>query len=195
MSCTTTRRMIRSASLAEGRHENFGETGREPAKGSGHQEPAELNGRGWSPSINPNSRSGKPRRIYGDSTQPRVNERLDALSQDGASHNLSLLNEPGWALNVFWLPVSGRRACAVRSTRVSTRQSSPHPDWTCHAGTRWVTERITSPLAGEETHPNQNRNDRHERHHGHRPTRKEKTASRKRRSWLPEIFLPLDRSR
>ena len=148
MSCTTTRRMIRSASLAEGRHENFGETGREPAKGSGHQEPAELNGSGWSPSINPNSRSGKPRRIYGDSTQPRVNERLDALSQDGASHNLSLLNEPGWALNVFWLPVSGRRACAVRSTRVSTRQSSPHPDWTGHAGTRWVTERITSPWRG-----------------------------------------------
>ena len=105
------------------------------------------------------------------------------------------LTPSGWALNVFWLPVFGRRACTVRSTRVSTRQASPHPDWTGHAGSRWVTERITSPLAGEETHPNQNRNDRHERHHGHRPTRKEKTASRKRRSWLPEIFLPLDRSR
>jgi len=70
-----------------------------------------------------------------------------------------------------------------------------HPGRTGHAGTRWVTERIPSP-DGEGRHPNQNRNDRHERHHGRRPTRKQtKTAFRKTRSWLPEIFLPLDRSR
>ena len=66
---------------------------------------------------------------------------------------------------------------------------------THRAGTRWVTERITSP-AGEQSASGQKRNDRHERHHGRRPTRsKTKTAFEKKKGWLLEIALPLDRSR
>ena len=103
--------------------------------------------------------------------------RLDALPQDGASHYLSPLHEPGWALNVFWLP-DHREEGVRRALDESLKHGSlvRHPGPTRHAGTRWVTERITSP-AGEATHPNQNRNDRHERHHGRRPTRT-KTAFR-----------------
>jgi len=75
---------------------------------------------------------------------------LDALSQDGASHYLSPLNEHGWALNVFWLPVSGRRACAVRGRKSEHGSLVRHPGRTRHAGSRWVTERITSPKGERE---------------------------------------------
>jgi len=49
--------------------------------------------------------------------------------------------------------------------------------------------RITSP-GGEGMHPNQNRNDRHERHHGCRPPRPEKTKTAFKKSWLREILFP-----
>ena len=73
-----------------------------------------------------------------------------------------LLNEPGLALNVFWLPDSGRRACAVRGRKSACGRPVCHPGRTRHAGTRWVTERITSP-AGEERIRINDRNDRNER--------------------------------
>ena len=52
----------------------------------------------------------------------------------GASHHLHSLNEPGWALNVFWLPED--REEGVRRARVQARArqagSTPGP-----AGPRW----------------------------------------------------------
>ena len=52
----------------------------------------------------------------------------------GASQNLSLLNERGWALNVFWLP--DHREEGVRRERVKARArqagSTPEP-----GVTRW----------------------------------------------------------
>ena len=61
--------------------------------------------------------------------------QVGAPPQDGASHDLSPLNEPGWALNVFWLPVSGRRACAVRGRKSEHGSPSPSPG---PDGPRWI---------------------------------------------------------
>ena len=55
---------------------------------------------------------GPKEKVYGDSTKPRVCDRLDALPAGGASHKSLPLNEPGLALNVFWLP--DRREEGVR---------------------------------------------------------------------------------
>ena len=81
-----------------------------------------------------NRRRGKPRKIYGDSTQLGVNARLDAPSQDDASHHLPLLNEPGWALNVFWLPDHLEEGVRRAHMQVRARQAGPTPG---PAGPRW----------------------------------------------------------
>src|ERR1039457_3082458 len=43
---------------------------------------------------------------------------------------------------------AGRRACAVRRRKSACGRLVCHPDRTRHAGTRWVTERITSRKGG-----------------------------------------------
>src|SRR6266496_1906115 len=47
----------------------------------------------------------------------------------------------------------GRRACAAGRRKPSGRRLILHPNQSGHAGTRWVTERITARVGG--THPNQ----------------------------------------
>ena len=52
------------------------------------------------------------------------------LPQDGASHNLSPLNEHDWALNVFWLPGDREEGVRRAPTQVSRTadQSAPGLD-------------------------------------------------------------------
>jgi hypothetical protein len=65
---------------------------------------------------------------------------------DGTSHNLHLLNEHDWALNVFWLPAGREEGVGLKAASPPpSGQSVWHPDRWLHAGTRWVTERIASP--------------------------------------------------
>jgi len=60
--------------------------------------------------------------------------KIDLSPQGNASHNFHPLNEPGWALNVFWLPADREEGVRRAHTRVRARQagSTPGP-----AGPRW----------------------------------------------------------
>ena len=76
--------------------------------------------------------NGPRKKDYGDSTKPGVCDRLDAPPKGSASHKSLLLNEPGLALNVFWLPAYREEGVRCQRTKVRRQQSSlsPRPDAT-----------------------------------------------------------------
>ena len=87
----------------------------------------------WARQVSPCPKS-PPRRdwpkakvFYGDSTKPGVCDRLDAKPQSQASHKSSLLNEPGLALNVFWLPAGREEGVRRAWTKVRNWQTDPSP--------------------------------------------------------------------
>ena len=73
-------------------------------------------------------------KVYGDSTQPGVCERLDAQRKAARAPSHAPLNEPGLAPNVFWLPAGREEGVRRASTNVGVRPigRTPGPD-----GTRW----------------------------------------------------------
>lgn len=52
---------------------------------------------------------------------------MDAPPQGNASHDLPPLNEPGWALNVFWLPEDREEGVRRARVKVRARQIGPSP--------------------------------------------------------------------
>jgi len=104
---------MRRASSA-GKAEGFRGDRSEPAKGSGHPKPTGLNGHGCLPSPKPPRGSGPRKKFMVIRPSREVATGWTRCPKARASHKSLPLNEPGLALNVFWLP-DGRERRALRA--------------------------------------------------------------------------------
>ena len=79
------------------------------------------------PPANPAAAGAAQGKLYGDSTKPEVCDSLDAKPEGGASHKSLPLNEPGLALNIFWLPADREEGVRCAQTQVWARQTGSSP--------------------------------------------------------------------